>query len=86
MNCSFAYGKHGDVLVVSELSIIQNDRSGHFYKTPVDSVFFDRNKRVVKIKRYVQFYGVVSNSQRGAPLFLNLLQVKQFEYGAGQSD
>jgi hypothetical protein len=81
MNCSFTYGNRSDVLVINELSIIQHDRSGHFYKTPVDSVFFDRYKRVVKIKRYVQFYGVINNRQRGAPLFLNLSQVKQYEYG-----
>jgi len=81
MNCSFTYGNSNDLLVIKELSIIQKDRSGHFYKSPVDSVFFDRNKRVVKIKRYVQFYGVAGNNQRGSPLFLNLSQVKQYEYG-----
>jgi hypothetical protein len=81
MNCSFTYGNPGYILVINELNMIQHDRSGYFYKVPVDSVFFDRFKRVIKIKRYVHFYSVVNNNQRGAYLFLNLSQVKQYEYG-----
>jgi hypothetical protein len=81
MNCSFAYNGDGSIIVINELPVIQNDRTGQFYKTPVDSVFYDRNGRVVKIKKYIQFYSIVNNIQRGAPLFLNLAQVKQYEYG-----
>ena len=81
MRCSFAYGNQDDILVINERSIVRNHSSGPFYTTPYDSVFFDRYKRVVKIKRYIQFYGVINNNQRGAPLFLNLSQVMQYEYG-----
>jgi hypothetical protein len=83
MNCSFVYGKSNNILIINELSNIQNDRWGQFYKTPVDSVFFDRLGRVVKIKRYIQFYQLINSNQRGAHLFLNLSQVKQYEYGPG---
>jgi hypothetical protein len=80
IKCTFSYGNPNTVMVIRELSAIQNDRSGQFYKTPFDSVFFDRMHRVVKIKRYIQFYTVIQNTQRGTPLFLNLSQVKQYEY------
>jgi hypothetical protein len=81
MSCSFVYGDHDNVLVINERSIIQNHWSEQFYKTPFDSVFFDRYKRVAKIKRYIQFYSVINKNQQGAPLFLYLSQVMQYEYG-----
>jgi hypothetical protein len=80
MKCTFAYGNRNTVMIINELSAIQNDRSGQFYKTPFDSVFLDGLNRVVKIKRYIQLYSVVNKTRRGVPLFLNLSQVKQFEY------
>jgi hypothetical protein len=80
MRCSFAYGDN-DLLVINERSFVQKHWSEQFYTTPFDSVFFDRYKRVVKIKRYVQFYGLINNNQRGAPLFLNLSRVMQYTYG-----
>jgi hypothetical protein len=82
VKCTFAYGNQNTIMVIHELSAIQNDRSGLFYKTPFDSVFFDSLHRVVKIKRYIQLYSVINKTQRGAPLFLNLSQVKQFEYSS----
>jgi hypothetical protein len=81
MRCSFTYGNHDNILVINERSIVQSHYSDKFYKTPFDSIFFDRYKRVVKIKRYNQFYGVINNNQQGAPLFLYLSQVMQYEYG-----
>lgn len=82
MKCSFVYGTGSNVLVISEASFVQKHWSGNYYKTPVDSVFYDRNKRITKIKRYVQFYELVNNNQRGTALFLNPAQVIQYEYGA----
>jgi len=80
MKCTFTYGNQNAIMVIHELNVIQNDRSGLFYKTPFDSVFFDGLHRVVKIKRYIQLYSVINKTQRGAPVLLNLSQVKQFEY------
>ena len=84
IRCSFAYGRGGNILVINESPAVQNNWAGHFYKTPFDSVFFDRDKRIVKIKRYLQFYSVVNNNQRGTPQFLNLSSVKQYTYGPGR--
>ncbi len=82
INCSFKYGRNKNILRINEAGSILNKRTEKFYKSPIDSVFFDRQGRVVKIKQYIQFYSVTNNYQRGAPLFLHLSQVKQFEYGA----
>lgn len=81
--CSFTYGKHDDLIMINEKPSIMNRQTGQLYSYPVDSVFFDSRGRITKIKKYIQFYKVTSNYQRGAPLFLHLSQVKQFGYGAG---
>ena len=80
--CSFSYGAASDVLRINEPGMIKQGREGKFYKVPIDSVFFDRQGRIVKIKRYVHFHRVVNNYQKGAPLFIHLSQVKQYEYNA----
>jgi hypothetical protein len=82
MKCSFGYGNNPEVLVINEPDAIQNNWAGHFYKMPVDSVFFDSYNRVVKIKRTIRFYSVVNANQRGVLLFTNVSQVKQFEYAS----
>lgn len=81
-NCSYDYRKRHNIVRINEQSTIINKRSGKFYSAPFDSVFFDRQGKVVKIKRYIQFYQVTGNYQRGAPLFIHLSQVKQFTYNA----
>lgn len=82
IKCSFKYGRNNNMLRINEASSILNKRSVKLYKSPFDSVFFNRRGNVVKIKRYIQYYQVTGNYQRGAPLFLHLSQVKQFEYNA----
>jgi hypothetical protein len=80
MKCSFTRNAPG-ILVLRERSTVQKNGWGQFYTSPVDSVFYDRFERVVKIKRYTQVFAVVNGNQRGTPLFINLTQVKQFTYG-----
>jgi hypothetical protein len=82
MNCTFLQNDK-NLIVINELSGIIRNQFGQYYQTPVDSVFFDRLGRIVKIKRYIQFYQLVNPNKRGAPLFLHLSQVKQFTYGQG---
>ena len=80
--CSFNNGATSDVLRINEPGMVKQGREGSFYKVPIDSVFFDRQGRIVKIKRYIHFHRVVNNYQKGAPLFIHLSQVKQYEYNA----
>jgi hypothetical protein len=79
MKCSFTYNGH--LLIINERNMVETHGSEQFYTTPYDSVFFDNNKRVTKIKRYTQYYTVVNRNQRGTPLFLHLSRVMQYEYG-----
>ena len=83
ISCSFIYGRNKNILRINESGSILNKRSARLYKAPIDSVFFDNRGRIVKIKRYIQYYQVTANYQRGAPLFLHLSEVRQFEYNAG---
>jgi hypothetical protein len=80
--CSFNYGNNNSILKINEPGVVLNRQTGRLYKAPFDSVFFNRQGRIIKIKRYIHFYQVVNGYQRGAPLFVHLSQVKQFEYNA----
>ncbi len=81
-NCTYMYGHNRNILRINEQGIIVQNSMGKLYKAPIDSVFFDRFGRITKIKRYNQFYKLVNNYQKGAPLYLHLSQVKQFEYNS----
>lgn len=80
LNCNFTYGSNDQVLVVRTKSSVLSKRTGKLYKEPIDSVFFDWKGRVMKVKKYIQFYEVVNNYHRGRKLFLHLAYIKQFEY------
>ena len=76
---SFSYAP-GGIVVIHQPAVVQKNSFGHFYKNPVDSVFFDRNKRIFQIKSYVLFYAVNTGNQRGNLLFTNRTLVKQYDY------
>src|SRR4030042_4312635 len=82
ITCSFNHGKVPNILRINEPGVIMDRREGKLYKSPYDTVFFDRQGRIVKIKRYIHFHRVENQYQRGAPLFVHLSQVKQYEYNA----
>jgi hypothetical protein len=69
------------VLILKQPVAIQKNWAGNFYKVPLDSVFYDRSGRIVKIKSYVLFYALVNNTQQGNLLFTNRTFVRQFVYG-----
>ena len=81
LKCGFSYANRGMLLIIQEDFTIQNNSTGSFYKIPVDSVFYDQNKRIVKIKRYMHFYKLEPNYRKGEYKFTNLTQVRQFQYG-----
>ncbi len=79
---SYSYSARNNILRINSKNSIVSKPGGKLYKVPIDSVFFDRRGNVSKIKRYFHFYQVTNQYHRGAPLFLHLSQVKQFEYSA----
>jgi hypothetical protein len=81
LNMSFNYANQGMLLVMQEAYVIQTN-AGRYYKVPFDSIFYDRSKRIEKIKRYIQIYKLINGNQKGELLCTNLSQVKQYQYGA----
>jgi hypothetical protein len=81
LSCAFAYSKRNNILIIKGKSSILNKQGGKLYKVPVDSIWFSRQGKVLKIKKYIQFYQVTSQYHRGAFIFNHLSQVKQYEYG-----
>jgi hypothetical protein len=80
LTCGFNYANQGMIIVIREDYTLQKNSYGNFFKFPVDSIFFDRNKKIVKVKRYVQFYNLLPTNRKGELLFTNLSQVKQYQY------
>jgi hypothetical protein len=78
--CGLSYTNEGMIIIIHEDYMLQKNSSGNFFRFPLDSVFYDRYKQIVKIKRYVQFYDLLPNNRKGALLFTNLSQVKQYQY------
>jgi hypothetical protein len=70
----------GSIISMQEDYMLQNNSLGSFFRVPVDSVFYDRNHRIVKIKRYILFYKLLNNNRKGELLFTNQTQVKQYQY------
>jgi hypothetical protein len=82
LECSFKYGAVTNVLRINEPAVIMQRRGLQLYQLPFDTVFYDRRGRIVKVKRYIHFHRIGNNYQIGAPLFIHLSQVKQYEYDA----
>lgn len=80
LDCQFIYGRNDRVLIIRTKSSIQSTRTGMLYKEPIDSVFFNAAGKVIKLKKYVQFYEANKNYQKGRKLFLHLEHIKQYEY------
>ncbi len=78
--CSLNYANQGMIIIIHEDYTLQKNSSGNFFRFPIDSVFYDGHKRIVKIKRYVQFYDLLPGNRKGQLLFTNLSQVKQYQY------
>jgi hypothetical protein len=82
IKCNFYYANQGMLLIIQESNVIQKSNLGNFYKTPIDSVFYDRNKRIAKIKRYIHFYKLTPSLQKGEFMYTAISQVKQYQYDA----
>jgi len=80
INYSFNYNLREKVVRMDGPSTILKKSTGNYYKFPIDSAFFDREGRVKKLKKYVQYFESTSNYKKGALLYVDLTQIKEFEY------
>ncbi|RLD76739.1 MAG: hypothetical protein DRJ10_13120, partial [Bacteroidetes bacterium] len=80
MNYSFKYSSNERIVRMNGRSTILKKRTGNYYKFPIDSVFFDRKGRVVKLKKYVQYFEATKNYKKGALLYADIEMIKEFDY------
>ena len=80
INYSFNYDFDERIVRMNGRKTILKKPSGNYYKYPIDSVFFDRKGRVVKLKKYVHYFEATDNYQKGASLYVDLEQIKEFGY------
>lgn len=81
-NCSYTNTSDGKILEINHQQIITINNGIRYFKEPVDSVFYDRTGKILRIKRYGIFYSTNTTYQRGSYQFTHLEQVKQFEYNS----
>jgi hypothetical protein len=77
---SFDYNPYKKVVRMDSRSTIITKKIGNFYKYPIDSVFFDRNGRVEKIKKYIHYYKASKDYKKGASVAIDIVQIKNFDY------
>lgn len=80
MAATFTTSKNGKILIIEEAAVIQKNATGSFYKKPVDSVYYDSQKRIATVKKYLLFHSLETGNSCGPLLFTNRTQVKQYEY------
>ena len=80
MNYSFNYDYDERIVRMNGRKTIVKKRSGNYYKYPIDSIFFDRKGRVMKLKRYAHYFEATDSYQKGASLYIDIEQIKEFDY------
>jgi len=80
INCSFTYNSDKRIVRMDGQSTILKKNNKNYYKFPIDSVFFDREGRVTKLKKYAHYFEATSDYKKGASLYLDITQIKEFEY------
>lgn len=80
LNYSFNYGPQKNIIVLNGRSAILRKKTGNYYKSPIDSVFFDRKGQVRKVKKYARIFEATKNYRKGALLYTDIEQVKEFTY------
>jgi len=80
INYSFNYDFDARIVRMNGRKTILKKRTGNYYKFPIDSVFFDRKGRVKKLKKYVHYFEATNNYKKGASLYVDIEQIKEFNY------
>jgi len=80
----YSYKTGVNVIRITRQGMFTKKQSGTLYKSPIDSVFFNRTGKVVKVKRYIALYQATDNYQLGALVLNHLWQVKQFTYSGNE--
>lgn len=76
----YSYRNGKNIVKLTRKSSIIKKTNGTFYKLPIDSIFFDTQGRVKKIKQYIHYFEATKSYQRGASLGIDITNIKEFEY------
>ena len=82
INYSFNYNVAENIVIMNGRKTIIKNKTGTYYKFPIDSVFFDNKGRVKKIKKYIHYFEVKDKYKKGASLYVDIDQIKEFDYFA----
>ncbi|MFN8258438.1 MAG: hypothetical protein U0W24_22305 [Bacteroidales bacterium] len=82
INYTLKYDASKKTIRMEGQSTILKKDTRNYYKLPIDSVFFDTKGRVKKIKKYISYFEANSNYKKGALLFSDVTQIKEYEYFA----
>ena len=77
---SFNYDIDKRIVRMNGRNTILTKRGNNYYKFPIDSVFFDSQGRVKKVKKYVHYFNASKDYKKGASLAIDIEQIKEFNY------
>ena len=80
INDIYTYNKGKSIISIKRQGRFASKHGRKYYKAPIDSVFFNNQGRVIKVKRYYKLYQATANFQLGSELFDFKWQVKQYGY------
>jgi hypothetical protein len=76
----YEYDRNKKVVQIRSKSALVQKNNQKFFRAPLDSVFFDSKGRVVKIKKYNQYYLATANLRQGALKYTDLAWAIQYKY------
>ncbi len=76
----YKYDKLQRVVRIESKSVLVSKNNLKYFRSPVDSVFFNNKGKVIKVKQYYQYYEASPNFRRGKLKFTDKVFVKQFKY------
>ncbi len=76
----YNYDKNKRVIRINSRSVLVQKNNQKYFRSPVDSVFFDPKGRIVKIKKYSLYYLATPNLRQGPLKYTDLAWVNQYQY------
>ena len=77
---SVIYNPNSKTVKITKRGTILKKRAGNLYKVPTNTIFFDHQGRVKKIKTTEQYFEMNEKYQKGGLLYTDIKQIKEFNY------
>jgi hypothetical protein len=76
----YKYDKQKKIIQITSKSVLISKNNQKYFRSPLDSVFFDSKGRIVKIKKYSLYYLATANLRPGSLKYTDLAWVLQYQY------